>query len=150
MPHERFVESIEGGVEGSEDSKPFLRDRYIHDPSVLLATLSANQSGLLQAIDETGDPWNDSDGAIGDFEDRQTLARAAEDAKHVVLRRREPVLSKEPREPNLDLVIRPQEVESRFLLGQIKRLLFLEFVLESSSCHAICHPSFIDSLRGFE
>src|SRR5262249_36116092 len=113
------------------------------DSAVLLAPQPIDESGLLQPVDEASNARHHGNGAAGDFQNRQRLAFASEDAEDVVLRRGQAVFPQQAGAAMLKLVAGTHDAEGRFFFGRVKGPLFLEFVLQFWHGHGLVQAGFI-------
>lgn len=122
-------------VELLEQIDPFLCDFDVHNASVSGTAFSMNQFLLLQPIQQSGHCRDNLDHPVSDFEAWQRFPFTPQNAEHVVLRRSQSKLAKQPSEPILKLIVGPQEIQDRLLLQRIERVLLFQLTAQFAVCH---------------
>lgn len=135
MADQLFVEFIHGTVHSFEQILCRFREGHINDSAILRAAFSRNESLLLQPIQQPGHGGDDLNHPVANFQTGHRLAFTPEDSQDVVLRVRQIEFTKQPTEPILKLVARPQDVQNRLLIRRIERTFLFQFVLKSAVWH---------------
>jgi hypothetical protein len=117
-------------IDARQKIERFRGDGHIDDAAIARTALPLDEPGRLQPIDQPRDAGYDGDHAVGDFQDRQRAAFAAQDAQDVVLLGRQAKRAKQPGKPNLQLIGRAKQIEHRLLLRQIEGGPLFDFLLK--------------------